>query len=231
MNVLVPMAGRGSRFAEAGYTFPKPLIDVRGEPMIAAAVRSLGVVADRFIYLVLAEHLREYAIREVLHDLTPTAVVTVVPVQTVTQGAACTALLARNFIDNDEPLLIANSDQVIDWDGRIDDSDGMVLTFPASHPKWSYVRLDGYRVREVAEKRPISHHATCGVYWFKRGRDFVRAADRMIAANKRVNGEFYIAPAINELIADGKRITAHPVHAMHGLGTPEDLEAYLRSAA
>lgn len=232
MNIVIPMAGRGRRFEEAGYTFPKPLIDVDGKPMIQLVVESLGL-RGRHIFLVQREHLARYAVADMLERIAPDCVV--VPVDGVTEGAACTVLLARDLIDSDAPLVIANSDQIIEWDERMRTfglhdpwhPDGAILTFTSTHPKWSYARLneDGW-VTEVAEKRPISDLATCGVYWFRHGHDFVAGADRMIAANRRVNGEFYVAPVFNELIAVGKRILTMQVKAMHGLGTPEDLEAY-----
>lgn len=236
MNVVIPMAGAGRRFQEAGYTFPKPLIDVDGAPMIQRVVESLGL-QGRHIFLVQWEHLRRYAIADLLARIMGTRPYTILPVRGITEGAACTVLLARALIDNDEPLVIANSDQIIEWDERMRTfglhdpwhPDGAILTFISTHPKWSYARLneDGW-VSEVAEKRPISDLATCGVYWFRHGSDFVAGADAMIAADARVNGEFYVAPVFNELIAAGKKILTMQVRKMHGLGTPEDLEAYQR---
>lgn len=226
MNILIPMAGRGSRFEAAGYTFPKPLIDVDGKPMIQVVTESLGV-EGRYIFLVLRDHLCDYALTDLFDRIAPDHVI--VPVDGVTEGAACTALLARDFID-DGPLLIANSDQLIEWDHALPDADGVILTFRATHPKWSYVREEQGRVVEVAEKRPISDKATCGVYWFRQGSDFVNGADAMIAQERRVNGEFYIAPVFNELIERGRTVVSHDVTRMVGLGTPEDLEAYIGGA-
>ena len=231
MNILIPMAGRGSRFADAGYTFPKPLIDVGGRPMIQVVTDSLGL-HGRHVFLVLREHLEQFAITDLFNRMLPDDVAITVPVDRVTEGAACTALLAREYIDNEDPLVIANSDQLILWNSvnflrRVKDADGAIATFYGTHPKWSYVRVRDDAVIEVAEKRPISTDATCGIYYFRHGSDFVRGAAQMIAADKRVNGEFYIAPVYNELIADGKRIVPYPVAEMWGLGTPEDLEAFL----
>ena len=236
MNIVIPMAGRGQRFAEAGYTFPKPLIDMDGEPMIQRVVESLGL-RGRHIFLALSEHIERYALRDVLARIMGERSCVLWPIYDVTDGAACTVLEARSLIDNDEPLVIANSDQLIEWDERMRTfglhdpwhPDGAILTFNSTHPKWSYARLneDGW-VSEVAEKRPISDLATCGVYWFRHGSDFVTGADEMIAADRRVNGEFYVAPVFNELIAKGKKILTMQVKRMHGLGTPEDLEAYQR---
>ena len=228
MNIVIPMAGRGSRFIEAAYSFPKPLIDVAGRPMIQVVTDSLNI-RGRYIFLVLREHLEQYAIPDLLGRILPLDPVIVVPVDRVTEGAACTALLAREYIDDDQPLVIANSDQYIEWDPRrlTSRGDGAIATFHATHPKWSYVRTQYGMVTEVAEKRPISTDATCGIYYWRRGGAFVRSADQMIAADRRVNGEFYIAPTFNELIAEGAAIVPYPVRSMWGLGTPEDLETFL----
>lgn len=231
MNILIPMAGRGSRFAEQGYTFPKPLIDVGGRPMIQVVTDSLGL-NGHYIFLVLREHLEQYAIPDLVKRMVHSS--TIVPVEGVTEGAACTALLAKDLIDSDEALVIANSDQIVYWDpadffDKMVDADGGIVTFPSTHPKWSFVRVEGQRVVEVAEKRPISRLATVGIYYFRHGSDFVRAAEEMIAAEERVNDEFYIAPTFNRLIAKGARVLAYPSRRMIGLGTPEDLAAFTRS--
>jgi len=156
-------------------------------------------------------------------------------VDDLTEGAACTALLAEEYIDNDESLLIANSDQIIEYESEnfvtlksLTNVDSMVFAFNAVHPKWSFVKTNsrGF-VTEVAEKRPISNIATCGIYWYRRGSDFVKYAKQMIEKDIRVNGEFYIAPVYNELIQDGKTLIPFYVHKMWGIGTPEDLKYYL----
>jgi len=156
----------------------------------------------------------------------------------VTEGAACTTLLAKELINNSEALLIANSDQYLDWDSNqfmysmtADDIDGGILTFPSTHPKWSYAEIDtNGLVVEVAEKIPISDHATVGVYYFKRGADYVTAAEQMIKKNIRTNGEFYVCPAYNECILNKEKIKIHEISEsqMWGLGTPEDLDYFLR---
>jgi NDP-sugar pyrophosphorylase family protein len=224
-NVLIPMAGAGSRFVEAGHTFPKPLIDVDGEPMIRRVVENLAM-PGRHIFLVNKEHNREYRLEEMLGLLAPGC--DVVTVDELTEGAACTALLAERLID-DRPLLIANSDQWVVWDrDRFVDATattgGLLPIFEAMHPKWSYAEVvDGLVVR-VAEKNPISTHATCGIYWWRHGTKFVEAAHRMVDANDRTNGEFYIAPAYNYTDLS---VGVFPVDEMWGLGTPEDLDRFL----
>jgi len=230
MNVLIPMAGAGSRFEKAGFTFPKPLIEVHGKPMIQVVVENLNIDA-RHIFIVQKSHYEKYHLGYLLSLISPNC--KIVQVDGVTQGAACTTLLAKEYIDNNDPLLIANSDQYIEWDSNEfmysmgDKVDGGILTFTASHPKWSFVRLDkdGF-VIEVAEKRVISTEATVGVYHWSRGSDYVKYAEQMIKREERVNGEFYIAPVYNEAISDGKKIKVFHIEKMMGIGTPEDLAEF-----
>ena len=231
MKVLIPMAGAGSRFAAVGYTFPKPLISVKNlddKPMIQVIVENLNIQAE-YIYIVRKEHNEKYNLRQMLNVITPGC--KVIEVDHLTDGAACTTLLAKEFIDNDEPLLIANSDQFVEWDSNEfmysmqgDTIDGGILTFKNTHPKWSYVKLDDKKlVAEVREKEVISNEATVGIYYWTRGSDYVKYAEQMISKNIRVNNEFYVCPVYNEAIQDGKKIKIFHIEKMWGLGTPEDL--------
>jgi len=234
MNVLIPMAGAGSRFQAAGYTFPKPLIDVEGKPMIQVVVDNLNIDAT-FIYVVQKEHREKYNLDTLLNLITPNC--KIVEVDGLTEGAACTTLLAKEFINNDEPLVMANSDQFVEWDSNefmykmIEQKvDGGILTFTATHPKWSFAKVDEYGyVTEVAEKNPISDIATVGVYYWANGSDYVKYAEQMIEKNIRTNGEFYTCPTFNEAIGDGKKIKTFNIDKMWGLGTPEDLKYYLEN--
>ena len=234
MKILIPMAGEGSRFAKEGYTFPKPLIDVNGKPMIQTVVENLDFDAE-YIFLVRKEHLETYVGLQSTLDRITDGKFKIVEVDKLTEGAACTALLAREHIDNDDDLLIANSDQFIEYAPEnfktlkeMTDADAIVYTFEAVHPKWSFVKTNARGViTEVAEKNPISNIATCGIYWYRKGSDFVKYADQMIEKNIRVNNEFYIAPVYNELIGDGKKLIPFFVHSMWGIGTPEDLHSFL----
>jgi len=232
MNVLIPMAGAGSRFEQAGYTFPKPLIDVDGRPMIQVVVDNLNIDA-KHIFIAQQSHYEKYNLKETLDLISPDC--EVVRVNELTEGAACTTLLATEHIDNDEPLLIANSDQYVEWDSNefmysmiADEIDAGILTFKATHPKWSYAKLgeDGF-VCEVAEKKPISNIATVGIYYWRRGSDYVKYANQMIQNDVRVNNEFYVCPVFNEAIRDGKRIKIFDIDKMWGLGTPEDLQQFV----
>jgi len=243
LNIVVPMAGRGSRFANAGYTVPKPLIPVGGKPMIQWVIDNVRPrISHRFIFICLADHLREYPdVPAILRRLCPGC--EIVEVSQVTEGAACTVLLAREFIENDDPLMIANSDQFVEipidrYLAQMDEqqADGLIMTFWADHPKWSYCRMrpDG-TVAQVVEKQVVSNEATVGIYNFRRGRDYVRAADAMIAKNLRVNNEFYVAPTYDQLIEEGRKVviadTGREYDGMFGLGTPGDLDFFLTTEA
>ena len=234
MNVLIPMAGAGSRFAAAGYTFPKPLIEVNGKPMIQVVSENLNVEAH-FIYIVQKEHYDKYNLKQLLNLISPGC--DIVQVDSLTEGAACTTLLAKELINNDEPLLMANSDQYVEWNSNeclyaftADGVDGGIVTFRATHPKWSFAKLgdDGF-VTEVAEKNPISNIATVGIYYWRKGSDYVKYAEQMIEKNIRTNGEFYVCPVFNEAIGDGKKIRVKDVPKMWGIGTPEDLNYFLEN--
>jgi HAD superfamily hydrolase (TIGR01509 family) len=234
LNILIPMAGAGSRFQQAGYTFPKPLIEVNNKPMIQVVVENLNIDAN-YIYVVQKAHREKYNLDTMLNLITPGC--KIVEVDVLTEGAACTALLAKEYINSDSPLFFANSDQFVDWDSnefmykmQESDCDGGIVTFKATHPKWSFARIDdnGF-VTEVAEKNPISDNATVGFYYWKHGFDFVKYAEQMIEKNIRVNNEFYVCPVYNQAIEDCKKIRIFESGKMWGLGTPEDLNFYLEN--
>ena len=238
LNIVIPMAGLGSRFAKAGYTLPKPLIPVRGVPMIRLVIANTAPsVPHRFVFICQRAHATEYGLRDKLSAWAPGCAV--IELDGLTEGAACTVLTARQFIDNDQPLMIANSDQYVDI--PIDpyaaamgerNLDGLIMTMQADDPKWSFAATDAQgMVTRVVEKEVISTDATVGIYNFARGADFVRGADDMIARNLRVNNEFYVAPVYNQLIAEGAKIGIYDIGAegsgMYGLGIPADLDAFL----
>jgi NDP-sugar pyrophosphorylase family protein len=238
LNIVIPMAGRGSRFEEAGYKLPKPLIPVHGIPMIEVVVNNLRPRRPhRFIFICQRAHARQHGLLSFLKSMSAKA--EVIEIDGVTQGAACTVLTAQAHIDNDEPLMIANCDQWIN--ASIDEylnefdrtgADGFIMTMASNLPKWSYVRRgDDGQVLDVVEKRVVSNDATVGIYNFAKGSDFVRGAMKMIAAEDRTNGEFYVAPVYSWLIRAGKRIETFSIgsdqNGMYGLGTPADLEWFL----
>ena len=235
MNVIIPMAGRGKRFNDAGYSFPKPLIDINGKPMIQLIIENLNLTA-KHIFICQKEHVEKFAIYDLMNLLKPDS--EIISVDKITQGAAETVLLAKDLINNDDELIIANSDQWVDWNNqhflsfmRKNDADGGIVSFISTHPKWSYVRINDETnlVEEIAEKRPISNIATCGIYYYKHGKDFVAAAEQMMKKNIRTNNEFYVAPAFNEMILINKKIHIYPIAEMRGLGTPEDLNQFINS--
>jgi len=234
LNVLIPMAGAGSRFEKAGYTFPKPLIEVNGKPMIQVVVENLNIDAN-YIYIVQKSHREKYNLDTLLNLITPGC--KIVETDGITEGAACTSLLAKDYIDNDHPLFFANSDQFVEWDSNEfmykmneTNSDGGIVTFTATHPKWSFAKIDeSGLVTEVAEKNPISDIATVGYYYWKRGSDFVECAEKMIDLDIRINNEFYVCPVFNQAIERGLKIRTFNTQKMWGLGTPEDLDYYLEN--
>jgi len=224
------MAGAGSRFEKAGFSFPKPLIEVKGDPMIAQVVRNLNL-QGKYIFLVQKAHYEKYDLQGMLSMIAPGC--EIVQIDGVTEGAACTVLKAKEFIDNSEPLIISNSDQWIKWNSfetisSFNDADGGILTFKSVHPKHSFAKVggDGF-VTEVAEKNPISSDATVGIYHWKRGSDWVKYAEQMIEKNIRTNNEFYVCPVYNEAIQAGLKIKSSLVDEMWGMGTPEELNNFL----
>lgn len=234
MNVLIPMAGAGSRFSQAGYTFPKPLIEVNGKPMIQVVVENLNIEAH-YIFLVQKEHYQKYNLKQLLSLISPNC--DIIQVDGITEGAACTTLLAKEFINSSDPLLIANSDQYVEWNSNeclyaftADEIDGGIVSFKATHPKWSFAKVgaDGF-VEQVAEKNPISDDATVGIYYWKQGSDYVKYAEDMISKNIRTNNEFYVCPVFNQAIQDGKKIKIKQISRMWGIGTPEDLDYFLKN--
>lgn len=235
INVVIPMAGAGSRFAKAGYLKPKPFIDVLGKPMICHVLDNLNMTNAQFILLARTEHYNKE--QRTIDWIKTHYNVEFVLIDKLTEGAACTVLHAHRLINNDTPLLIANSDQIVDMDieDYISDSDnrnldGSVLCFEDNDTKWSYAKLDENGViTMIREKEVISEHATVGIYYFKRGRDFVENAIDMFVRNERVNNEFYVAPVYNHAIARGKKFGIYSIDRiqMHGIGTPEDLDKYI----
>ena len=229
------MAGAGSRFVKAGYTSPKPFIDVCGKTMIERVLDNLKIDDSNFILIVREEHLiLEKDILKLIKEQYDCKIITV---DKLTEGAVCTILLSSWLINNEEPLLLANSDQIVEMNLQdfIDDTDkrkleGSIFTFYSNHPKWSYAKIDkdGYLI-ELKEKEVISEHATVGLYYYRRGKDFVNSAIQMIANNDRVNNEFYTAPAYNYSVKAGLKIGIYEIKEsqMFGLGTPEDLKVYI----
>ena len=238
INIVIPMAGRGSRFSSAGYKDPKPLIMINNKRMIEVVINNLRPAAEhRFIFICQKSHISDYAADEILSSAAPGAVI--IPLEGITEGAACTVLAAKEFINNDDQLMIANSDQWVDIDinhylQQLDDQqlDGLIMTMTASDPKWSYACCNhSGQVISVVEKQVVSDQATVGIYNYRRGRDFCYFAGQMIRQNDRSAGEFYVAPVYNYMLAEGNSRLGilnigSEMDGMYGLGTPEDLQKF-----
>jgi NDP-sugar pyrophosphorylase family protein len=237
LHVIIPLGGRATRFHEKGYTFPKPLIEIGTRSMIELVLENIAPPAPaRFTFICRKEHLTQFYLGDMLRLIAPGC--QIIPLEQDTAGALCSVLLAIDDLPAEEEVLVANGDQIISESlapfyekCREPETDGCILTFTATHPRWSFAKTDATgRVIGVAEKRPISKQATAGLYYFRRAADLVAGAERMMVKGLTTGGQFFVAPVYNELILDGKRITTHhlPEGAMQSLGTPEDLEMFLK---
>jgi dTDP-glucose pyrophosphorylase len=244
INLVIPMAGAGSRFVKEGYTTPKPLIEMAGKPMIQWALESfIFQNAQVDVTLICQQaHIDKYNLKEklerVVRNVFPETNFNLLSVDKLTEGAACTVLISKDVINNDQELIIADSDHHVKWSTSdfirlIDytESDGAILNFISHLSKWSFceVRNDGFIYR-VEEKNPISPFANVGVYYFRKGKDFVFAAEKMIENNLRINNEFYVAPVYNMLIEENKHILAYPIspQSMFEMGTPDDMKEFIK---
>lgn len=237
LNIVIPISGQGNSFINAGYTFPKPLIDINGKSMIQLVIENLKPKFDhQFILICRKEHYDKYSLHQVFDNATNGNFLSI-QLDASTQGAACTVMTAVDIINNEDELIVANGDQVLDTDinnfisfARKSKTDGVILTFNSQHPRWSFARINKKgRVLETAEKKVISNHATAGIYYFRQGNFFVEAATAMISKDIRFNNDFYVCPVYNEMILEDKKVVIWEVKQsqMHGLGTPEDLNRYL----
>jgi len=237
LQVLIPLAGKATRFQERGHTFPKPLFEIGNRSMIEIVLENLSPPPPvHYTFICRKEHLSQFYLGDMLRLLAPGC--RVLPLENETAGALCSVLLAVDQLNLDEEVLVANGDQFISaslkpfWDAcRQPGIDGCILTFTATHPRWSFAKTDAQgKVIAVAEKRPISKQATAGLYYFRRGRDFIEASERMILKGLTTSGQFFVCPVYNELILAGKNIRTHhlPEGAMHSLGTPEDLDVFMK---
>jgi beta-phosphoglucomutase-like phosphatase (HAD superfamily)/choline kinase len=233
INVLIPMAGDGRRFLDKGYQKPKPLIKINNKTMIEVVHKNINI-SGKYIFVAKKQHVDDFELNKTIFSFCKNFVLVEQDIKL--DGAVKSCLLAKDYIDNDQPLIIANSDQYISWDSKkaIDyflksGVDGAILTFKANDTKWSYVKRNKYNiVSAVAEKNVISNEATCGIYFWRKGSDFVKYAEQMVEKGIKTNNEFYVCPVYNEAIEDEKIIVAYLVDQMYGLGTPEDLQSFLQ---
>jgi len=235
INILIPMAGKNLYFSESDFPFPKPLIEIDRKTLIEHVILNLSSIDKyiQFIFVLSSADCRKFHLDNTLNIITENKCKIVV-LDNETKGAACSALMAISHINNDWPLIIANSDQLFDDPladliDSLKEADAGVVTFESVHPRWSYVRLDeqGF-IMETSEKRPISRDAIAGLYYFQEGKYFIQAAMRSIQKDSSVNGNFYIAPTLNELILDGKKIRAVKVDVQkyHTFYTPQKIKEY-----
>ncbi len=234
VNIVIPMAGRGSRFSQTGVHVPKPLIEVRGRPMYAWALASLPLeLCERLIFICLREHLDASDLVSDIHRRYGQFNPEIIALDEVTQGQACTVLKAETLIDSDDPLLVYNADTYCRTSlaerlpRLLSEADGGLGVFHAPGDQWSFARTDANgRVVETAEKKRISDWASTGLYIFRRGSDFARHVRQMIADNQFTRGEFYIAPIYNSMIQAGAKIVIEPAEEVWALGTPEELRHF-----
>ena len=225
-NLLLPIAGNGQRFIDAGYSVPKPLIEINGKTILDRSLESVKTDNCNLIFIIREDHCKEHNLNLVLRSKYKDCKIVIIP--GLTDGALSTCLIAKEHIDNNEPLIIFTPDcyfePQIDPEKIDEELDGMVCVFESDSPAHSYVLLDKEYVSKIAEKKVISNLAIGGLYYWKKGTDFVKYGSEMIERNERINGEFYVAPVFNKLIQKGGNVgidrnTKHDI-----MGTPEDLE-------
>jgi NDP-sugar pyrophosphorylase family protein len=234
MNIVIPMAGRGERFKKDGYDKPKPLIEVNGKAMIEYAIESLGIDGN-FIFIVYkySDEDLNNQLNQILNKYSDK----IISIDYITEGPASSALLAKEFINTDEPLLITNCDQIMTWDSNefIDfcqesNLDGIVVTYDSNTPKNSYIKLNNNGIAEkLAEKEVISGYSLNGIHYWKQGKYFVESTEKMIEKDIRCNNEFYISLSYNEMIEDKMKVGIFHIDESqhHAVGTPDDLQIYL----
>jgi dTDP-glucose pyrophosphorylase len=223
------MAGKGQRFIDEGYTDPKPLLKVKDKYLIEYVIDSMRFPGAKFIFIVRKQHVDNFGVDSILKKIVPESEVLVI--DEITQGAICTILKAKNFFNNDEEVITKDCDQVVDWVPehflsfvRRHNADGAVVSINTDNPGFSFVRVQENKILETAEKMVISNFGATGLYYFKRGSDLIKYANKMIDKNIRTNNEFYVCPVYNEYITDGKLILNYPVAEMIGLNTPSEFE-------
>jgi NDP-sugar pyrophosphorylase family protein len=233
VNVVIPMAGRGKRFLDHGYKTPKPLLEVNGKTMIDWVIKSVDFPEAHFIFIVRKDHEDDYGISKLLKSIKHDC--DIIVIDKITEGAVCTVLLSEKLINNDNELIVKDCDQIMDWDAchfinfvRRHNAEGVITTVFTQHPGYSFSKLgpDNLSIVEVAEKVVISNIGNAGLYYFAKGKQFVKYANQMIEKNIRTNNEFYISPVYNEFIQEGKLIINYPIPHLYGLNTPEEFERY-----
>lgn len=230
VNIVIPMAGKGQRFIEAGYTLPKPLLNMGEEPIIKHIIKTMTPkqVPSQFIFIVRQDHCDQYQLDKKLLEIQPNA--KIIKINEITQGAICTVLLAKEYFNDSNPVIIKDCDQIINWNPdhflefvERNKADGAIVNIHTDKPNYSFSRVNSKGlIIETAEKSVISNHGSVGIYYFAKGTDLIKYAQRMIEKNLRVNNEFYTCPVYNQFIQDFKTILHYPIAEMFQLGTPEE---------
>jgi len=231
LQIVIPMAGAGQSFKNAGYRFPKFLVDIAGKPMIQWVTENINAEA-KYIFILNKKEYEKYNMKHMLRLLVDN--VEIVTLDKETHGAPQTVLAAEKLINNEKPLAIINADQYMDWNSNeffyamaADECDGGIVTFESTHPMYSFVKTgdDGF-ITECAEKKPISRDATAGVYYFRRGKDFVNGARAMIDKKITTNKQYFVCPIYNELIAKKMKIRKYDINKVWSFAVPEELEYF-----
>lgn len=237
INILIPLAGTNQFFSENEYPYPKPLIEINDKTMIEHVISNFDSIKKekQFIFIINNEDCKKYHLDNVLNLLTNHAC-KIIKIDSETKGAACSAMMAIEYINNDNPLIIANADQL--FDDNLEDLvssfyeyDGGVISFDSIHPRWSYARLDEENhIVETAEKRPLSKHAIAGFFYFKEGKDFIISAMNMIKKDASLNGLYYISPTLNEMVLQNKKLVVKKIDndKYHTFYTPQKIQEYER---
>ena len=228
INIVIPMAGKGQRFIDAGHTIPKPLLELGKEPIIKHIIDTMRIPEAQFVFIVRQDHCDEHNLDKKLLEIEPNA--KIVKINKMTEGAICTVLLAKEHFTDDNPLIIKDCDQIINWDPKHflefvsrKKADGAIPNIHTNKPNYSFSRVNAEgHIYETAEKSVISNHGSVGIYYFAKGSDLIKYAQKMIDKNIRINNEFYTAPVYNQFIQDFKLILHYPIAEMFQLGTPEE---------
>ncbi|MDD3769142.1 MAG: glycosyltransferase family 2 protein [Sulfuricurvum sp.] len=238
INILIPLAGPNQFFPESEYPYPKSLIEISGKTMIEHVISNFSSISGKkqFIFIVNNEECKKYHLDDILNLLTDDRC-KIIKIERPTKGAACSAMMAIEHINNSIPLIIANADQIFDDDLGVlmedfKGADAGVLTFESIHPRWSYARVDTQNhITETAEKRPISKHAIAGLYYFSKGSDFIESTMRMIKKDANVNGVYFIAPVLNEMVLNNKLMKIKTIEnsRYHTFYTPSKIHEYERN--
>ncbi|KGI55248.1 glycosyltransferase family 2 protein [Campylobacter sp. MIT 97-5078] len=236
INIVVPIAGKSEFFDESGASFPKPFAEICGKTMIEHFIENFkGIENKRFIFILKEEYIKRFHLDEAIRVLLECKC-EFISVKKETQGMACSVMLATEFIDNDEPLIISNADQIIEKNLSLlldyfKDFDAGVVVFESIHPRFAYVKLNAQdQVLEAFEKQPRSKNAVAGFYYFAKGSYFMRASEKMIKKDVNFEGRYFIAPCLNELILNNAKIKALKLekNEFHTFYSPTKITEYER---